>query len=484
MTTRRKREGKKTVTVHFDELPKDLKAIEQIFRVFQEHASIQVSLSPNYEIPSFDDLIKSRSISQIKLISTTIERFPDIQSALLGGEFGLYAQIENINQLILLGFIDSKKGAKIEKTVNESISVKGVEYFQKIQGERYYNKLVLKVGFGIELVIPPDMKAMNFSLKPSNYLRQRFHETTFVKEVIETGGFYIGANHIKLEFETNDISSRVTEFERRIKELEDIIQLLDKMNIKDLDVSTFGDEDYQKLNWLVSTVLEGQLTDKLDSQSPLVFNIKLGKDRIVLMQIIDKADETKATISNFFDSQNYFTSFDEKSKLSYLVPPYIFLFSEQWENTINIDFLGVCNSFQLIYKDQKNPSLFNDANNTLLTILLAYDKTRKDELFQVAKNLAEWIFEEAPDDIIPHSIRLLNMLQVTKRERDLNDDERQSLLAIAHSTDPRAEIRSKIGAHLLLGQQDSVSYLLKQLPSKEQEIFKTWPIYKFWVDSK
>lgn len=485
----KKARGKKTVTVHFDELPKDLKAIEDIFRVFQEHASKQVSLSTNYTIPSFDDLVKGKSISQIKLIPTTTnERFSDIQT-LLEGEFVVYAQIENTKQFIPLGFIDSKKGGKIERTVNESISVKGVEYFQKIKGERYYNKIVLKVGFGfgIEFVIQPDMKAMNFSLEePSNYLSQRFHETTFVKEVIEAGGFSIGANHIKLEFETNEISSKITELESRIKELGDVIRLLDKMNIKDLDVSTFGDKDYQKLDWLVSTVLKGQLTDKLDSQSPFVFDIQLGKDRIVLLQIIDKTNKTKATISDFFDTQYSFAEVDDDKKSFYLVPPYIFLSSEQWENTINIDFSSVCNSFQTIFKDQKDPSIFDYANITLLNILLAYDKTGKDELFQVAKNLADWILAEAPNEVLPDPLRLLNSLQVTKRERDLNDDEKQSLLSIANDstgTDPEIERKFKIGAHLLLGEQNSASYFFKQLSSDDQEEFKTWPIYRFWVDS-
>ena len=114
-------------------------------------------------------------------------------------------------------------------------------------------------------------------------------------------------------------------------------------------------------------------------------------------------------------------------------------------------------------------------NAAMLTMLKAYDKQPTRDLLEAAQKLCDWQHEHP--DMIPSNITTLNRLQIALRERDLTFQEKSLLYPIAtYATDPF----HRIGAFLLLGEQDEAKAVLDSLSPEEFSRFKDFPIYKFY----
>ena len=72
----------------------------------------------------------------------------------------------------------------------------------------------------------------------------------------------------------------------------------------------------------------------------------------------------------------------------------------------------------------------------------------------------------------------LNYLQVIKRKRALTSDEANMLWDIVSANEASDEC--KLGAYLLLDQMVPAKRILDNLTEEEQEIFKSYPIYRFY----
>lgn len=74
----------------------------------------------------------------------------------------------------------------------------------------------------------------------------------------------------------------------------------------------------------------------------------------------------------------------------------------------------------------------------------------------------------------------LNRLQVIKRERDLTSEEKKLIWQLLEQADQPTDI--KVGAHLLLDNQEAAKIQFELLCPEEQQTFKKYPIYRFWRD--
>ena len=112
-------------------------------------------------------------------------------------------------------------------------------------------------------------------------------------------------------------------------------------------------------------------------------------------------------------------------------------------------------------------------------MLLAYDesKPKKESLLFTAKKIAEWIMEEDIDNL-SIEIKTLNYLQIIKRERNLNKNEKETLISISQGNSESYGV--KVAACLLLDNLDIAEFYFNQMTEEEQESFKIFPIYNFW----
>jgi len=122
--------------------------------------------------------------------------------------------------------------------------------------------------------------------------------------------------------------------------------------------------------------------------------------------------------------------------------------------------------------------VYDPANYDLLNLLLAYDKHEDHPSFilEIAKDIASWLLEEG-GEVLPYEFRIINYLQTIKRERELTVEEIKKLYEVSEKTD---SLMNKLGANLLLENYKVARLNFEELKDEEKELFKSFPIYRFW----
>ena len=167
-------------------------------------------------------------------------------------------------------------------------------------------------------------------------------------------------------------------------------------------------------------------------------------ENIIIRLLITKDEQTNQhIIHDFFNlNLNLFGSLDDDTPLR--ISPYSVLEPNDYLYLSNIDYNSILKSYQLILNF--NPTVYAYANNDVLKILLAYDKKNDIKLLDTARNITNWLFEQGN---IAKDIVLLNQLQITKRQRQLNKEELIQLCKLTENGEVSEDI--KVGAYLLLG---------------------------------
>ena len=170
---------------------------------------------------------------------------------------------------------------------------------------------------------------------------------------------------------------------------------------------------------------------------------------------------------------------DESDDIMLPVSQFNILHTNDFITLNNIKFEKLLPSFQ---KTEHHHETFSRANFFLLDMLNAYDIAqgeRKEKILKTCKDFSEWIFE-APNEEIDDQVKILNELQIIKR--NFNPNEIEKLYKMIENSETREDCL--IGAYLLLGQQQAAEMHFARLSKSEQNNFKEYPIYHFWKDKK
>lgn len=104
----------------------------------------------------------------------------------------------------------------------------------------------------------------------------------------------------------------------------------------------------------------------------------------------------------------------------------------------------------------------------IFDFLKAYDKKKDNRMLSLAEKLFEIIAEYLNDTIL----LTINKLQIVARKRELNTEEKKTLVQFKYSEN----ISARCCACILLGQFDEFDIHIQQLSSREKEEFYNWPI--------
>lgn len=124
-------------------------------------------------------------------------------------------------------------------------------------------------------------------------------------------------------------------------------------------------------------------------------------------------------------------------------------------NADNLRLDALLPSFQKI---ERHSELMIRANYFLLELIKAYDLQNNPEIIRTASEFSDWIMD-ATEAELPYKIRLLNKLQIVKRQRSLNAEERKLLYNLI--IDPTSSNDILTAAYLLLGEQSSPKIILR-----------------------
>lgn len=144
------------------------------------------------------------------------------------------------------------------------------------------------------------------------------------------------------------------------------------------------------------------------------FSVKLCGKEILFVINLDNENKNKLIVQNFFDEQ-----IEGKIVLAYegqyyKITPYI------WLKDINIE--NVLNYYRSIVEKSLNKSILNDIiadnfNQLLLSYILAYDRTKDENYYEIAMKIANKLvkFDEK------NHAYMINKMQLCRRKQKKNN---------------------------------------------------------------
>lgn len=459
--------GKTTLSISLCVFPDSPDGKLAVFTTTYDQSQKQISFV-NKELPTEEDLERQGRLDH--LIFEAIPRdmklrpFPD---ALFNSDIYMYAVTHEGSVPIPI-----KSMPQIDTwmtTENRIFSVGQKEYYNSHERVDTSNGIILRFWDGISFVLSrKQLSHASIRFEPKPGLRSRIHALEFQMDMAEHKELRTGDNTMNFSLNEGAIEKVQAQkgllaFYHKIQSVLDILGVTD-----DMDVSNLSETDVGFLSMLFAAFLDKRavrgIRQRLAPAS--TFNIS---NLSIIVAADYSAEEEGYVFSNLFDKDEdlYYLDRDGNKRD---VSKYCQFNREMYQSLSNIDYDAILRSLKRV----KN---YEMANLALLEMIAAYDKKLNDRAFNATKELALWLKEDAPNDELELEIRLLNLLQVTKRERELNEEEVGSLYRIVESGNNREDIL--VGCYLLLNQQQAAELHFAKMDEILQEQFKQYPIYRF-----
>jgi len=468
--------GQKTKTIELKEFPADKIDKTAIVLNFLKNSRKQTSYVESGFI-SADEIQKNRHQHNLSFsISGYGSNTRDsIFSTILKSELYAYVSTEATKALVP---VDTPFTAKEIRGIGDgSVSIGNTCYYDSYIWIYSEKGTTIKIGESIRLEFGNfDTTTLKANICFSKYLRKAAKDMQFVIDAMTAKQLNIAT--FKLKLDSIDFPDFISTTQMQLTFYNKIIDMLNILNVsEDLNTSRLTIEEKRNIETLIKIFVDKEEITNISKDTPMsILDLKISN--INLKLIIREKENGAHTIEDFFYSELVALYKDENGD-HHITPPYSALSKDDYLIVSNINYEKILESYKKIAIE--NPNIFYRANYDLLQMLLAFDEKPKKELLNTAKELAYWILTEGKD--INKNIRVLNYLQIIKRERPLVKDENRQLCEIAEAISSSEE--EKTGAYLLLDSQMSAEMHFEKLNQEEQKDFRLYPIYnKFWKHSE
>ena len=466
-----------TGTIKLKRLPQDKYIIQSIFYNFFLECSLgdipPISLD---ELSSIKDNIKiSASVTQFLPEGSK----PSPVDVLLNNELLWTAKIPNHPIPIPIDLGTRTELTLILKEGLPPILVNGERYDNYLSITHNKNSTVYKFGQSTTLETPNNSKGINIKFSLSGLLSDRIKDLVFMINLIETHkirteevdifklGEIITDNPVEVEEAKN-----ILDFHKRIDSFWKSMKVKDDFDIGKIDINS----SLIELDLLMKSMngKEPVHIDTEENQPYYLLRKEVSNFKILLF--LESVDQK----NNLYNIYNYFDHTEtvkiRRNNTENISSKYSALNYDDYIELSNIDFSDILPSFKKVIS--LNNRVYDPANYDLLNLLLAYDKHEDHPSFilEIAKDIASWLLEEG-GEVLPYEFRIINYLQTIKRERELTVEEIKKLYEVSEKTD---SLMNKLGANLLLENYKVARLNFEELKDEEKELFKSFPIYRFW----
>ena len=228
-------------------------------------------------------------------------------------------------------------------------------------------------------------------------------------------------------------------------------------------------EDYKNINYFFNIIRNEKEVLKRFSQ-PTLYSLKLcGKEILFVINLDNEnKNKNKLIVQNFFDEQ-----IEGKIVLGYegqyyKITPYIWLKNINIENVLNYDRNIVEKS---INKCILNDIIADNFNQLLLSYILAYDRTKDENYYEIAMEIANKLVEFDEKN----HVYMINKLQLCRRKRNLKREEIIILQDFKEKKDI-SNVEAYCIAKILDNKADIEYYFNNKLTEKEREELRKYPI--------
>lgn len=480
-----KSDNKNTISVQLRQFPTDEDDIMELFLNFHSDAQKQISFIDK-EIPTVEELQNQGVLESLTLsyVSTKKNGTKSLYPKMLDGkEVYLYANVKGGVAPIPVECYTQMTKLQMSCTDDVSVSVNGKVFYTKMGKTITADKIIHRIGSSVTMTVPNesgtfDKKSdfkVTITIKLKGSLKERINALEFLIAMFEAKHFELDGVEFPAEFAESELKKLdVDRYPEILNGYKRAFGVLEKLNVKkDIDIGSFNKDDFWKLNSLIEAIENGTPVSNVKGDLPAIVNIKFGG--LFLVMLCEKVKDGEYRIWDYFDKHiDVCVLDDDKNPIQ--ASQYSVMNADNFLTVDNLQLQKVVDDFKSIEPQQ---FIVENGNLIMLEMLKAYDKRPNDELLNAINQMLEWLKESS--EYLSNEVLQLNEFQIVKRTRNLNFQEKQLISNIATSS---SDVSCKVGAFLLLDEQDEAEKLLQEMPKKVKEEFMTYPIFRFYTKSK
>lgn len=467
--------GQKSKNIKLKKFPTDPNEKAMIFFQCLENCQKQSSFS-DAQLLSLEELENQGVLEGITVPVSTVDGIDPI-TALLKNEVYVYAKIKGSAIPQPIEAVPQMLTTQEER--DELIAVKDRVFYKTVKVVQDATTITTVFGESFSIKALKDSESVKIKYKNSDKLRTLIVDLDFFLSYIEAGSFQWNGVDFPFVLNGADFSNfKLKEEKLRLEYAKKMVALLDLLGCKkDLNLKSLKEKDWKHLSCLVTALVDKKPVEHLRTDLPPIMSIDVGELKfIVCLQRVEGKDDSY-NIFDFFKTEMSLV-YENETGENLPISQYAILHADDLIEADNIRYDVLLPSFQNIAQHEET---IIRANFFLLELLEAFDKDNsKAEILAIARSFSDWIFD-SDDETLPYDVKMLNRLQIEKRERTLTIGEVKELFRIIESPGVREDVL--VGAYLLLDQQAAAELHFEKLDMQLQEDFKKYPIFHFWKES-
>ncbi len=457
--------------IEFKELPNDPETISRIINACKTACNMQSSFA-GQPFPSLDDMIQKYPSGKIKIIGARDTTFP---TAIFDDEAYIYFEVPGLEALVPL--CDETSSLIIDQEISKSVFVGGVEYYPSYSIFcDSKNTMTYRIGNSLSLTIRRNQK-IEFTYTFPTMLNQYVKDQAFMLACFENQGFEIDGKHYIMKPPEKKIEEfGLKQQKAQFAFYEKAYRVFGMLHCRDdLDLSSLDKNDRRNIRLLISCLLEGEVLTNSENKIPRYLSFDIGP---LFFAFVTEKEEKGFRIKDYFYSEEsiHVTGMDGNQ---FEAPHFYTLRNEDFLRISNIQFDVFLPAFT---KYEMSSDLLAITNLFLLELIKAYDKAegwRKDVIYDTAVAFSNWLLK-APDELFSQNIGIINNLQLIKRKRKFNEEEKGTLYEIIRDENDNDGILAAV--YILLEVENKARDHFDKLSEDEKAEFMTFPIYSLFKE--
>ena len=465
--------NKKNLNIQLREFPVDPNLQKVIFLNFLKDSKQQVSYAPQ-SIITLGELKMTELKGFTYLAESPTKDIQSLYKVFNDNEVYFYILDDNSNLIPTDFFTSSEMKLGIEDSVDSPISVKDNTYYSNFKRIFSGDNLTIQFGDSFTIIINNKTGITNFKFELTPSARKGVIDLAFfMSAIINENQFSINEQEINFIQNSNLTNKEHLDIlEKEFTYYSKVVELLNALNIQtDINISKLSSEDKKILDILFQSILyKKDVNIIVDSDTSLI-SAEIGG--LQLRFVAMKNENGLYNLRSFFDSELVGIQKNDNGDVRH-TSAFSILEKEDYINISNINYEIILDSYKSL---SRFDHIYQIAILDLLKMLSAYDEKPNKKLFNLIKDISDWIFKESKDNI-PIEIKLLNRLQIIKRERAFDEEETAELVQLTENDN----IEYKLAANILFGYKDAARIYFNKLTPEEQGVFKSFPIYRFYEE--
>lgn len=472
---------KKSYSVKCRKFPTDnLKKTELLIN-FHENAQKQASFAGK-DLPTVDELAKKGVLESLTIHYTGLGNY-DTHNAfpkLLDGQsMTVYANIKGGTAPIPVEYFEAVSHVTMSNKNTLPVSVNGRPYYVGFKTITTAETVEFHIGSSVRIIFPNTGNTktpvpMEIKVCIKGTLREQIAAIEFVSAMIEHGSFCLGTAEIPSKFPQSELDRiNACDFPEILKGYKRAKEVLDSMNVKkDLKIQDCTEQDLNNLNLLIGTIGDHKLA-RGNPNAPAQVQ-KLTIANLTLCIVYLENQKGGYNVWDYFGHHFCVSWRDDDTERR--ISQFSTMTADDFLTFDNLNLDTIIEDYKMIEPDEW---LLELANGTMLEMLKAYDKKPSTDLLRAAEKLIDWM-QEYPELLNDH-VNTINKMQIALRERKLTFNEKTELHSVvATATDDFF----KIGALLLLDEQEEAAAMFEKLTPQQMDKFKEFPIFKFYKNTE